>query len=147
MPTHFIGGVAMRPSEIASATTAQTLLKKESGRIIAISNMVADVTLTLPAPEDGLTYRFVYKGTAADAQNFIINTDSSLNPMSGGVVHLDTDAGAAGDEVVPVFANGATHDILTVTTPAAGTDITIFAVDTTWYITGTVVSATAPAFS
>jgi hypothetical protein len=65
----------------------------------------------------------------------------------GGVVHLDTDAGSASDEVVPVYPDGNSNSKFNVLVPEGGTRVRFECDGTLWYINGTVVSATAPTFA
>lgn len=134
------------PVTITDAAT-YTVLSYNSGKLHVAPNFTASCTVTLPTAEAGLNYKFIYGGAAADAQNLIIQASAAGALMKGGVVHLDTDAGAAGDEVVPVFADASNDIILTITTPDAGTEVNFVCDGTYWYVSGFVVSAAAPAFS
>ena len=136
----------MKPVAIADGTT-YTALASNTGKVHLLPDLTASCTITLPAPADGLVYEFIGYGAAADAQNWVVDAAASGDLMKGGVVHLDSDAGSAGDEVVDVYANGSSHYILTITTPGAGTNVKFVSDGTYWYVSGTVVSATAPAFS
>jgi hypothetical protein len=63
----------------------------------------------------------------------------------GGVVHLDTDADAAGDEVVMVASDGNSNDFFRVLVPQPGTRVRIECHNgTNWVVSGYVVAATAP---
>ena len=146
MPTHFKGGLAMRTVAVPDAAT-YTVLKKNSGKVHLVPDLTADCTFTLPAVEDGLAYEFWYAGAAADAQDWIINAAATTELFKGGVVHLDSDAGSAGDEVVPVYADATDDDTLTVLVPDGGTIVKLVSDGTYWYASGSVVAATAPAFS
>ena len=140
------GFKAGKPVAVTDAAT-YTVLAKNSGKLHVMPNLTADITITLPAAAKGLTYKFMYGGAAADAQDWIINTAATTSLYKGGVVHLDHDAGAAGDEIVPVFADATNDDTLTVLTPSAGTVIELVSDGTHWYVDGRVVSATAPTFA
>jgi len=134
------------PVTVTDAAT-YTVLASNAGKLHMIPDLTASCTLTLPTAAKGLSYEFMYIGAAADAQNWVIQAAATTALAKGGVVHLDADAGSAGDEVVPVYANGSSNYILTVTTPEVGTSIKVISDGTYWYVNGTVVSATAPAFS
>ena len=144
-PTHF-SGLATKVQHITNTTT-YTFMREHSGRVHVAPDLTADATWTLPAAEDGLRFEIMYAGTAADAQDWIINTASTASLFKGGVVHLDTDAGAAGIEVVAVDADLSNDDTFTVNVPFTGTWILLVSDGTHWYVTGQVVSTTAPAFS
>lgn len=146
MATHFIGGLAMRPVAVSDAAT-YTVLAKNSGKVHLIPDLTADCTITLPSAANGLAYKFIYTGAAADAQDWIINTAATTSLYKGGLVHADHDANSAGDEIVPVFADASNDDTMTILTPSAGTVVEIVSDGTHWYVTGTVVSATAPTFA
>ena len=134
------------PVVITDAAT-YTVRDYNSGLLHIFPNLTADITVTLPTPKKGLNYEFWYGGAAADAQDWLLNTGSNTNYFVGGVVHLDSDANSAGDEVVPVYSDGNSNSKMTVLTPDAGTTVTIYSDGTLWYVNGTVVSATAPSFA
>lgn len=155
--THFsnlqVGGVSSgggikvgAPVAITDAAT-YTVLAANSGKLHVFPDLTADCTVTLPAAERGLNYKFIYGGVSADAQDWIVNTAAASSLFKGGLVHLDTDAGAAGDEVVAVAADFSNDDTMTILVPEVGTMIELVSDGTHWYVTGRVVSATAPTFA
>lgn len=144
-PTHF-SGVAVKTRAVADAAT-YTFKREHSGRVHLIPNLTADCTFTLPAAEDGLYYELLYTGTAADAQDWIINTAATTSLFYGGLIHADTDAGAAGDEIVVVDADQSDDDTMTILTPEAGTRLVMVSNGTHWYVSGIVASATVPTFA
>ena len=141
-----VDSVAAPHVAITDAAT-YTVLAENSGKVHMLPDLTADITITLPAPQAGMEFEFVYGGAAADAQDWIFNTSATDVLYMGGVVHLDSDANAAGDEVVAVFADFSDDDAFTVLTPAAGTRVRLFSDGTSWLVEGTVVSATAPTFA
>lgn len=148
MPTHFMGGLAMRPVSVTDAAT-YTVLAKNSGKVHFVPDLSQDATWTLPAVQNGLSYTFIYTGTAADVSNWTINTveANGTNLMKGGVLFADADAGPAAAEVSSVDADLSNDDTLTVNVPNTGTVINLVSDGTHWYVWGTVVAITAPAFS
>lgn len=118
-----------------------------SGRFLIVPNGTQDNTYTLPAPVAGAYFCFVYGGVAADATDFFIDTGSDTNFFLGGVLHLDTDADAAADEIVPVFADGNSNSKLQVNLPAMAQVHVIALNSTNWQIWGNVASTTAPVFA
>lgn len=138
------GGKGIRV--LSDATTA-TLSVDDSGKIIVVPDLTATCTIDLPAEEVNLVYEFIYGGAAADAQNFVVDSESDTNYFVGGVTHFDTDAGSGGDEVVPVYSDGNSNSKLTVVTPDAGTRILMVCDGVKWYVTGVVVSSTVPTFA
>lgn len=134
---------------VVNVTDAATyaVLAADSGKIHVIPDLTADCTLTLPTPAAGLNYAFIYGGATADAQDWIISTGSGTNYYVGGGIHIDSDAGAGADEVVPVFSDGNSNDFLTVLTPQGGTKIELWCDGTLWYVNAIVVSASASALA
>lgn len=131
------------PVAIGDVTT-YAMLAANSGRLHALADVASSTTITLPTPAAGLVYEWIYTGAAADAQNHIITSGSDTNYFKGGVVHLDADSGTGADEVVPVISDGNSNSKLTLVTPSVGTWVKMWCDGTIWYLTGTVVSATAP---
>lgn len=141
------GGVKVGvPVSVTDAAT-YTMLAKNSGKIHVVPDLTADITISLPTVEAGLSYEFWYGGAASDAQDWLIDTGSDTNYFIGGVTHLDDDAGSAGDEVVPVYADGNSNSKLTVLTPDTGTRVVLVCDGTNWYLNGFVVSSGAPSFA
>jgi hypothetical protein len=139
--------LTFQPRVLADATTALLLANDAGGRVY-VPDLTANCTITLPPPAMGLWFEIVYAGVAADAQNWILSADSATHNFIGGVVHLDTDANSAGDEIVVVSPNGSTNAKLTVTRPEPGTRVTIECTDGVhWCVNGMVSSITAPAFA
>jgi hypothetical protein len=134
------GGVVALSDADAAITAAN------SSKIHVIANVSADRTFTLPTPADGLVYEFVPKLAAADGHDWIFDTGSDTNYFVGGVLHEDSDANAAGDEVVLVAPDGNSNSVLQVNLPEPGTRILFVCDGTLWTISGIVVSATAPTF-
>lgn len=132
---------------IVTDATTYTVKEYNSGVLHIFPNLTADITVTLPTPKKGLTYEFWYSGAAADAQDWLFTTTSDTYYFKGGVTHLDSDANSAGDEVVPVYADGNSNSKMTVLTPDAGTTVRMHCDGTNWYVNGLVVSATAPSFA
>lgn len=124
-----------------------TVLAANSGKPHVLPDLTADCTIDLPTPASGLEFEFYYKGVAADAQNWLIDTGSNTNYFVGGLVHIDTDANAAGDEAVPIAGDGNSNSILTVVTPDVGTRVKVISDGTLWILSGYVVSATVPSFA
>lgn len=143
------GGGSIKQGAPVAVTDAATytVLAKDAGKLHVMPNLTADITITLPSAERGLNYKFIYGGAAADAQDWIINTAATTELFKGGLVHLDTDAGSAGDEIVPVYADAVDDDTMTILTPEAGTVVELVSDGSHWYVDGRVVSATAPTFA
>lgn len=132
----------------AAATAAVTMTAAQSGKTFILPNFDAACTFDLPAEADGLYYKFVYAGGAEDAHGIIIDSESDTNFFIGGVAFLDVDAGDAADEVnAGVYSDGDSNSKITCATVGAGTIIELKCDGTNWYIWGTVIGATAPAFA
>ena len=135
------------PVSVPDAAT-YTVKADNSGLTHWMPDLTADITITLPTPKAGLRFKFAYAGAAADAQDWLIVTGSATNYYVGGGIHIDSDAGAGADEVIPVFSDGNSNDNLTVLTPQAGTWVELECVDgVTWYVNACVVSASASALA
>ena len=137
------GGVVQAPVFVADATP-YTVLAADSGKIHIILEQTSSITLNLPVIAAGLSYKFVMGGVATEAQNWVIvaTTPSFYN---GGIVW--TDLNDAESNVAVVYGNGTSHLTLTVTTPAAGTEIEIYSNGTEWFVHGAVISDSTPAFT
>lgn len=133
--------------KVMTDAAAATISEADSGKTLLVPDLTATCTFTLPAVKAGLNYRFRYAGVAADAQNWIIVTAAAGQFLKGSLLHLDTDAGAGTDELVPVFANGSSHVQVTHATPNSGTDIELYSDGTLWYLNGIACSVTAPAMA
>ena len=130
------------PVVIPDATT-YTCKKSDSGVLHIVPDLTADITIALPAADEGLTYRFQYGGGAADAQDWAIQAASGDEYYIGGVVWL-TD-GTPDIEVV--YSDGNSNDFCRIITPEAGTWVEFVCNGTNWYVNGQAVSATTPAFA
>ena len=134
-------GFQVTPVELADGDITITKLT-HGGRINFVPDGGQDNTYTLPAPEAGVSYRFVYGGAAADATDAIFITPGNANFYIGGVTFLDTD-----NEISAVFSDGNSNSSLQINVPA-GFDVTFIGVDSTNYrVMGSVTSATAPTFA
>lgn len=127
--------------------TANTAINPQthSNRELLVADAVGDLKFTLDDPERaGIHYRFKYGGTAANAQNVLIKTQTATNNFSGSIIHTSTDT----DVSTAVRADADTHDTLTITAPG-NFDINCLSNGTaTWHVWGsTAGSGTDPAFS
>lgn len=136
-------GIVQAPVFVADATP-YTVLAADSGKMHIILEQTSNITLNLPVIAAGLHYKFIMGGVATEAQNWIIvaTTPSFYN---GGIAW--TDLNDAESNLAVVYGNGSSHLTLTVVTPAAGTSIEVYSNGTEWFIHGTVISDTTPAFT
>ena len=112
------------------------------GRVNIVPDGGQDNTYTLPAPEAGVAYRFVYGGVAADGTDAIFITPGNTNFYKGNITHLDTNA----DNVV-VYPDGNSESSLQLNVPQAF-EVTFLGLDSTNYqVFGNVTGATAPVFA
>lgn len=132
---------------VSVADDDYTVLAANSGKPHLVANVSADRTFTLPAPASGLEFEFIANAVVADGHDWIFNTGSDTNYFTGGIVHLDTDAGSAGDEIVPVQPDGDSNSKLQINLPDVGTRVKFVSDGTLWNVSGFAVSATAPAFA
>lgn len=126
---------------------AYAVLAANSGKPHLVANVSADRTFTLPTPADGLDFEFIATVGAADGHDWIFTTGSDTNYFIGAVVHLDTDADAAGDEIVMVAPDGNSNSKLQINLPQGGTRVRLICDGTLWTVSGFAVSTTAPAFA
>lgn len=124
-----------------------SLSAANSGKPHLVDNVSADRTFSLPTAADGLDFTLIAKVGAADGHDWIIDAGSDTNFFLGAVTHLDTDADAAGDEIVNVSPDGDSNSILQVNLPQGGTELRFVCDGTNWVVSGVVVSTTVPAFS
>ena len=129
-------------SRYTKATATASLTASQSGTTIlvgaAAAGLAADTILTLPSAEDGLHFRFVYAGLAADAQDFMISTGSDTNYFVGGVLQHDI----GGEDGAVYHPDGNSESRCNILTPDAATDVEVWCDGTLWYISGWVNSAT-----
>ena len=134
-------GFQATPAVLADGNITITKLT-HGGKINFVPDGGQDNTYTLPAPEAGVSYRFVYGGAAADATDAIFVSPGNANFYIGGVTFLDTD-----NAISSVFSDGNSNSSLQINVPA-GFDVTFIGVDSTNYrVMGSVTSATAPVFA
>jgi hypothetical protein len=154
--TEAMGGAT--PAEVAAAADVSarhvaigdanyTVLAANSGKPHMVANVSADRTFTLPTPASGLDFEFIAEIATADGHDWIINTGSDTNYFVGGILHVDTDSDAAGDEIVAVFPDGNSNSKLQINLPQGGTRVRVICDGTLWTVVGTAVSATAPTFA
>lgn len=127
---------ASAPVAIADAAT-YAVLAANTGKLHAVPDVTASITVTLPAAAAGLKYKFIYSGAAADAQNHIFVPTAGY--YIGGVSFLDTDT----DVIAAVFSDGNSNDVFTVVTPG-NYELNFHCDGTNWYVNGYVNSATIP---
>jgi len=134
--------MSIRKSRYTKATETASLTAAQSGTTIlvgaAAAGLAADTILTLPSAADGLNFRFVYAGNAADAQDFQINTGSDTNYFIGGVLQHDI----GGEDGAIYHPDGDSQSRCNILTPDGGTDLEVWCDGTLWYISGFVNSAT-----
>jgi hypothetical protein len=125
---------------VVTDAAAYTVKDYNSGVLHVIPNLTADITITLPSPKKGLSYRFMYGGAAADAQDWLFVTGSASNYYVGGVAWLVSGT----PDVTTVYSDGNSNDNFAVITPEAGTWVELVCDGTVWYLNGHVVSQTTP---
>jgi hypothetical protein len=139
------GGTAGPVIAVADANTS--ISAANNGKPLLVANVSADRTFTLPTAAAGLDYEFIATVGAADGHDWIISTGSDTNYFVGGIVHLDTDADAAGDEIVVVAPDGNSNSKLQINLPQGGTIVRLTCDGTLWCVSGFAVSTTAPSFA
>jgi hypothetical protein len=130
-----------RPAFFKGTATTR-LVESQSGQTCLVgplaAGLAATATFTLPAAENGLNFRFVYVGGAADAQDFVVSTGSDTNYFIGGILQHDI----GGDDGVSYHPDNGSNSKVTIETPDAGTELRVWCDGTIWYIDGFVNTAT-----
>ena len=118
-----------------------------SGKTLLCPDANSDCVLTIPRPSKaGITYKLVYHGVADDAHDIVITFPDDQCYFKGSVLTLDeNEAGAS--QTATIFANGSTHDKLTVNDPHYYCIEMVSLSTTVMAVWGTVVSDTIAAFS
>lgn len=125
--------------EVTDGTT-YTVTAANSGKTHVIPDLTADCVLSLPAAAAGLSYRFIYGGNAADAQDWQFDSGSDTNFFVGGLVQHDPDN--AGDDTVVYHPDGNSNSKINILTPDGGTWVEFYCDGTNWYVNASVISAT-----
>lgn len=145
-------GVTATAAEInvAADRSANTVMVAAGGAAVAaltgggtylIPAVTANVTMTLPAtPTLGEKHTLIYVGGATDAEDWVITAAAFYAGGLAWNTHGTPD-------IEPVYANGSTHNTLTVNNPAAGTKVEFIGNGTSWTVNGQAVAANTPAFS
>ena len=115
------------------------LLASDSGSVILVPDLDADHHFVLPSVAPGLSFEFWYTGTAADASDWEIKTQSSSEYFMGGLVFHDTDST---DTNAVVDSDNDSNSHLKILTPIGGTRVCLLSDGALWYVTGAVISAT-----
>ncbi len=136
------GGFLNAPITIADATP-YAVLAANSGKVHIIAEQTNSITINLPVLTAGMNYKFIMGGVAVEAQNwvFVATTPSFL---TGGILWGDLNAGAASDELGPLYCNGSSHLTLTYVTPGAGSWLEVYSNGTKWFVNGQVISDSTP---
>lgn len=142
----YVAPLESRLVQIPDAAT-YTVLAKNTGKTHVLPDLSQDIVISLPAEQVGLEYAFVYGGVAADVSDWQFNASANANFFLGGLAHLDTGAGSAGDEVVPIAGNGSSNSQLDVVVPNVGTRVCMVCDGTNWFLSGAVVGETVPNFA
>jgi hypothetical protein len=138
-----IENVGTAPVTLADTAAITITAATNSGNINFIPDASQAITITLPTPVAGVSYRFVYAGGAADASNHVITTGTTTLYYVGGVTFLDTDT----DVIAMVYSNGSSNSKLTLNV-VGGCDVTFVGTSaTTYQVFGYVNANTAPAFA
>jgi hypothetical protein len=143
-----INAAADVSGKIVSVPDANTAISAaNSGKPHIVANVSADRTFTLPTAAAGLDFEFIADVGAADGHDWLIKTEGNTNFYTGAIVHIDTDSDAAGDEIVVVAPDGNSNSTLQINLPQGGTVVRVICNGTTWTVSGTAISATAPSFA
>jgi hypothetical protein len=145
----FTSGIQITHAVPTPASTV-TLTAADNGNrtnIITSISSAADSYVLPTAALAGEWYRFIWGGSAADADNLIFKASAAAGlTFTGGLLDVDEDDATDTTDVNVIYP-GAAHETLTLTNPT-GFDITFIATTTTNYcVTGWVASTdTSAAF-
>jgi len=142
----YVAPLALRLIAIPDAAT-YTLLAKNTGKTHVLPDLGQDIVISMPIEQVGLEYTFIYGGIAADVSDWQFDTGANANFYLGGLAHLDTGAGSAGDEVVPIAGDGNSNSKLDILVPDVGTRVHMICDGTNWFLSGVVVGETVPNFA
>lgn len=141
-------GQTVNADVVVTDAATYTVLAVNSGKVHMIADLTQNTDIDLPAEADGLHYRFIYIGGAAETHDHTIDSQNNTNFFIGGTAFADIDAGDAADEIhVGLYSDGNSNSKLTINNASAGTMIDIHCDGTNWYVRGVVFSDTAPAFA
>lgn len=128
----------VRSTVVIPDDTSYDVLAENSGKVHVIPNLSDDCTINLPDAADGLSYQFIYKGTAEDTKDVTFDTGSDTNFYLGGVTGLDDDDG----DISVIYPDGDSNSIMKIDTLNAGSKIELYCDGTNWIVNGLVVSGT-----
>ena len=125
------------PTPAATVTLTAAANGNRINIIESIATTGADNYVLPTASIIGEWYRFIWGGTAADADNIIFRASAQDGlTFSGGILDLDEDDSTDTTDMNVIYQTGADDDQLTLTNPT-GFDITFIATTTTNYcVTG-----------
>ena len=124
-------------------TGSFTVTAAMSGKILVIPDLAGNTVIDLPAEADGLNYEFWYVGAAAESHDHTIDTEDNGNVFIGGLDFTDTD-----DDVhTPVYSVIVTNSQVLLSNLEGGSIVKVTCDGTNWYITGQIISDTAPSFA
>ena len=110
-------------------TAASTLTAEDSGATLFL-NSATEFATTLPAPQAGVSFRFICKAAPASASYTIVTADSA-NILIGGINELEVDTGDDG----PYDADGDTITFVD-SVAVVGDWVSLVSDGTSWYLTG-----------
>jgi hypothetical protein len=124
---------------VTIADAAYTVLAVNSGKPHIVANVSADRIFTLPTPAAGLEFEFIADVVAPDGHDWIIDSGSDTNYITGGVLWVIPSG--ASEAPAP---DGSADSKAQITLPDGGTRVKFVSDGTTWNISGVVISATIP---
>jgi len=118
-----------------------------AGKTVLLPDANANATLQIPTPSKaGVTYKLVYHGVADDAHDMVISFADDAAYFKGSLLTLDEDLDG-GATVATIFADGSTHDVLTINDPHTYCIEMVSLSTTQMAVWGYIVSDTVAAFS
>lgn len=129
--------LAYRPNVIDIQDATRTLTAAESGSVVFL-NRAAGITVTLPNPVAGTTFKF-FVGTSVTSNAYKIITDAGTTFLVGAITNVDTDTSNA---VAAFTADGTAHRAIDMNGSTKGglrgTYFELTCISSTrWLVTGT----------
>lgn len=135
--------MSLRFSPIVLSDAATYSVKEyNSGVKHIVPQISQDITISLPAPKKGLSYKFEYGGAAISAFDWVIQSTSGTYYI-GGVAWLTNGT----PDIETVYSDGNSNDFCRILIPGAGSWVEFVSDGTNWYVNGQSVSTSTPAFA
>ena len=149
MPSPFqtrnIAHLTANYTTVRAITASTVLTSSDTGKIIAADLDAGHVTVTLPAAEAGLRITIqVWK--SGSSKNLIVLSPAATAFFKGGFAWLDQSIASGAIDMTTSSDNDSNMRV-TMADPEIGTRVEFVSDGTVWYLSGTVIDATEPAWA